>query len=86
MTDGLPIFDLLRFGRSARVSDAALRTEVEAHCRMLECSPQDATSYLLAALGVIGGNLEHFPHHAYVRMSEIAFGLLSRVMSATVVR
>lgn len=67
---GHPFLDLLRFSMSSRLSRVRLRSELAAHCRILACTSEHAVSYTVAALGVIGMNLEHFPEGRYRTMCE----------------
>lgn len=78
-TDGLPIYDLIRLTMSVRLSPRAFRTEVEAHCRALECPVSDAPLYLAASLGEIGQNLNHFPVQNFARMADSCLRELARI-------
>ncbi len=73
---GYAIFDLIRMAQSLQLSKVKLRAEIAAHCKLLECTLEDAMSYLLAALGHIAMHIEHFPVDAYVRMAESGFATL----------
>jgi hypothetical protein len=75
---GHAMFDLIRMAQSIRLSPRRLRSEVARHCHLLRCEPVDAMSYLLAALGHILMNLEHFPIDLYARMAESCFMTLAR--------
>jgi hypothetical protein len=46
-----------------------LRRAVTGQCRALGCGPEDAVCNLVAALAVMGQNLEHFPFRRYLEMS-----------------
>lgn len=70
---GYAIFDLIRMAQSINLSPRRLRNEVARHCHLLRCEPVDAMSYLLAALGHVLMNLEHFPIDRYARMAETMF-------------
>ncbi|MFW2388106.1 MAG: hypothetical protein ACN4G0_07210 [Polyangiales bacterium] len=69
-TQGYAIYDLVRWAQSMGLSAGRLRFELERHCRVLRCDPADATGYLMAALGHIGLELEHFPFDRYARMAD----------------
>ncbi|MFK5951479.1 MAG: hypothetical protein QM498_00360 [Desulfobacterium sp.] len=69
-TRGIPFFDLFKFLQSFTVPRAYGKKLIQDHCDILECHPMDANGYLLAALGVLGQNLNQFPHHAYVNLSK----------------
>lgn len=78
---GYALYDLVRFAESTALSDSGLRTEVARHCQLLGCDRGDAKSYLLAALGHIYMNLEHFPLPSFIRMSETCLATLERSMT-----
>jgi len=69
-TSGIPFFDLFKFLQSFTVPRAYGKKLIQDHCDILECRPMDAIGYLLTALGVLGQNLNQFPHHAYVNLSK----------------
>jgi hypothetical protein len=66
---GHPLLDLFRFGLSAGMPARALANEVSVQCHILECQPHDIAPYLIAGLGAIAMNLEHFPEHRYLEMA-----------------
>jgi hypothetical protein len=72
---GIPFFDLFKFLQSFTVPRRDGQKLIQAHCNLLECSPMDVTSYLLTALGVLGQNLNQFPHHAYVNLARGLYAL-----------
>jgi len=72
---GIPFFDLFKFIQSFTVPRRHGKKLIQAHCNLLECSPMDATGYLLTALGVLGQNLNQFPHHAYVNLARELYTL-----------
>jgi hypothetical protein len=74
-TCGIPFFDLFKFLQSFTVPRAHGKKLIQSHCDILECRPMDATGYLLAALGVLGQNLNQFPHHAYVNLAKGLYAL-----------
>lgn len=76
--NGYAIYDLIRLAESMNLSPKKLNVEVNKHCDLLECDFIDATSYLLAALGFIAMNLEHFPLNRFVSMAESCFSTLSK--------
>jgi hypothetical protein len=77
---GYAIYDLVRLAQSMHLNARRLRSELDRHCRMLRCAPTDAMSYILAALGHILMNLEHFPIDRYVRLSESCFTRLEHTL------
>jgi hypothetical protein len=77
---GYAIYDLVRLARSMRISRRRLAGELVRHCAILECTTEDARSYLLTALGHIGMTLEHFPVERYVSMSLSALSLLDEAL------
>ena len=77
---GYAIFDLVRLSQSMRLNAQSLRNEVDRHCHLLRCERADAASYLLAALGHIAMNLEHFPMDRYARMADACLATLERIL------
>lgn len=75
-TDGFAFFDLVRMAQSTRPPRGRLRAEVAAHCRLLGCEPADARSYLAAALGDLGGDLEYFPIERYAEIADSSLKVL----------
>jgi hypothetical protein len=69
MVRGYALYDLVRLAQSFRLTRSGLAQEVSRHCDLLSCSPADAPSHLLTALGHVGLHLEHFPTENYVRMA-----------------
>jgi hypothetical protein len=67
---GYAIYDLIRLAKSVGLSAAALRDEIDIHCAALDCTRAQAGHYLLAALGNIALNLEHFPRDRFTAMAE----------------
>lgn len=67
--DGYAIYDLVRVAQSLGLSRRRLRRELSAHCALLDCDMRDAWGHLLAALGHLGRNLEHFPRPRYLAMA-----------------
>lgn len=66
---GYAIYDLIRVALSLRLPQSRFLSELSRQVEILGCDMQDATSYLLAALGHIGSHLEYFPLERFVRMS-----------------
>lgn len=79
---GHAMYDLVRLAESMSLTDRCLRREVDRHCRILECDPANAAGYLLAALGHIYMNLEHFPVDRFVRMAENSLATLERSLTS----
>ena len=69
---GYAFFDLVRAADSLRVRPAALQAEVARHCAVLGCKRVDATSYVLAAVGAILGEIGEFPLDRLLAMAEDA--------------
>jgi hypothetical protein len=66
---GHAIFDLVRLTQSMRMSDSAVAGELLRHCEVLQCGPEDAMAYLLAALGHLEMRLEQFPVEQFLAMA-----------------
>jgi hypothetical protein len=80
---GYPIFDLMRILRDLKFSRSAARRELQRHCEILECESQDLHSHLCAALAHIHANLNEFPFHQFLTMSESCFDTLSFALATT---
>lgn len=78
LLDGYGLFDLLRLSTSLKLTPARLRHEVALHTEILGCGPDDARSHLLAALGHVALDLEHFPIDRFVAMSSATDRELTR--------
>jgi len=50
-TSGYPIFDLIRFAHSYRISTRRLRHQLDRHAHILGCTTDDTRIHLLAAIG-----------------------------------
>jgi hypothetical protein len=74
---GYPFFDLLRFSRTSRVSARRLRREVREHCRIVECTEEDALAYLLVTIGGADLSNDHFPEARFLAASRGVFDTLS---------
>ena len=77
---GYAIFDLIRMSQSMKLNSQSLRKEITDHCQFLNCKLRDSMSYLLAGLGHVAMNLEHFPIDAYVRMADSCFATLKETL------
>ena len=68
MVHGYAIYDLIRIAMSMGPSGRRLKREVSRHCIIMGCDILDAQSYLLAALGHIGMNLDHLSMHKFLHL------------------
>jgi len=68
--DGFAIFDLIRIAESSGLPQRELRSEIDAHCQILDCTHEQAGYYLLAALGHVALNLEEFPWVRFEKMAK----------------
>jgi hypothetical protein len=79
-----PIRGSLRTAASRAIERLNVRNlsrEVNRHCHLLGCERVDATSYLIAALGHIAMNLEHFPMENYTNMAESCYATLDHALA-----
>ncbi len=67
--EGIPFFDLIKFCRSFQLPVYYTRKAVSTHCGILDCSMREARFYLIAALALLGQNLDQFPRSAYLDLS-----------------
>jgi hypothetical protein len=81
MLRGHAIFDLTRLTQSISTGERALASELIRHCQALQCDPEDAVGYLLAALGHLEMNLEQFPFDRFMGMATACYHQLERARS-----
>jgi hypothetical protein len=79
--DGFPIFDLVKFAQSSRLSRKLLRAELGAHADRLGCDILETRSYLLAALGYIWIHLDQFPPDRFLTMGERCLAALDNALN-----
>jgi hypothetical protein len=58
---GYPMYDLIRLAIAHQLPAPCLARELERHCRVVSCAPEDARSYLMAALGHLACSRNHMP-------------------------
>ncbi|WP_035238087.1 hypothetical protein [Desulfobacter vibrioformis] len=75
--EGIPFFDLMKFCQSFQVQRYYTRKAILTHCRILDCSIKEARFYLIAALALLGKNLDQFPRSAYIHLSHSLFHYMS---------
>lgn len=63
---GYPIVDLVRFAGSSRTRPGTLRRELQRHAQLLGCAVEETAYPVLASLGHLGANLEHFPRARFL--------------------
>lgn len=78
---GYAMYDLVRLALSWSLSRRRVALEVRRHCEVLRCGPEDARAHLLAGLGHLALNLEHFPLERFAQMAERCYALLARATS-----
>jgi hypothetical protein len=69
-TEGFPFYDLIRFACSIGVGPNEMRQLLERYSAAVHCAPGTAMAYLLAGLGKLHEELEHFPEHRFVALCE----------------
>ena len=69
---GKSIFDLVKICMDLKVTGKKYSSEISQTCKILDCSIEDADSYLLSSMATLFQNLEHFPKDRY-------FALLKRL-------
>ncbi|MCK5601203.1 hypothetical protein KAR91_05020 [Candidatus Pacearchaeota archaeon] len=77
---GYGIYDLIRIARGLKLSDTALRREIDFHCTALQCKPEDTQGHLLATLARLHQNLECFPESRYLETFSICWMKLSKAL------
>lgn len=78
--EGIPFFDLMKFCQSFQVPRYFTRKEILTHCRILDCNMRDARFYLIAALALLGQNLDQFPRSAYINLSHSLFNYITAMV------
>lgn len=71
--EGHGIYDVARFARSFALPRRLLRALLDDYCAVLGCDPADTVSALLAALGCIGLDIEHFPLDRFIQLSRVCY-------------
>jgi hypothetical protein len=67
---GHPIYDLVRMAISLRMPAPLFQAQLLLHCSILQCATEDATYYLLAALGNLAKNLGSWPVTQFVETTD----------------
>lgn len=73
---GQAIYDLVRLAKSLMLSKRRIRKELLRYAETLSCEMSDLRSYLLAALGQLGMNLDQFPRSRYLQVVESCMAVL----------
>lgn len=68
--DGLPFFDLVRFACSIGSSSNQLRRLLRRYGDLIQCSSATAMPYILAGLGRLHLELEHFPESGFLALCQ----------------
>jgi len=75
-TDGFPFFDLVKFACSIGATAKEMRQLVERYSAAVHCASRTAIAYVLAGLGRLHGELEHFPEERFIALCEQKCGAL----------
>lgn len=78
--DGYPIVDLVRFAGSSRTRPGTLRRELQRHARLLGCDLGQTAYPVLASLGHLGANLEHFPRERFLELGNRMYRTLDAAL------
>lgn len=70
LTEGAPIFDMVRFCISSGISLSRARKEFLRYSQAIGVEAKELIYFLICALGLIGMNLEQFPENRYLKMCE----------------
>jgi hypothetical protein len=70
LINGAPVFDLVRFCISSRVSLTRSRKVFYEYMQTTEIRPEELIYYLVCGLGLIGMDLGQFPEDRYLEMCE----------------
>ncbi|MBE9042086.1 phosphotransferase [Oscillatoriales cyanobacterium LEGE 11467] len=79
MTRGYAMYDLVRLARTMNLKPAELRSQIDAHCRTLDCDLVGARCHLMAALSHLGMHLEHFPFSRFKMVVENSVATLTSI-------
>jgi hypothetical protein len=77
--DGYPLVDLVRAAESLALPRGRSRQELLRHCATLQCEPDDAHGYVLAAVGALALEPEYFPRPSFLHL----VNGMDRVLTAT---
>ena len=80
---GYGIYDLIRISRGLKLSNTALRRELEAHSGALQCELQDLSGHLLAAFGRLHRHLECWPETEFLKTFNACWNILDRALNQT---
>lgn len=67
---GYPLIDMAQLSVSLGAGRRRYDMEAKRYGVTLDCAPDDMRSYLLCALGALGGNLEYFPEDRYLGLCD----------------
>lgn len=73
---GYPIYDLVRFAQSFKLSTGQLRQQLARHCDILHCDFNHARCYLVCSLAHLAMNLEYFPVHRFIELAGSCLALV----------
>lgn len=79
--EGLPFYDLVSFGCSIGASAKKTRGLIEKYRRAVPCDSGMAMSYVLAGLGQLHQDLEHFPESRFIALCEQKFAVVRSALS-----
>jgi hypothetical protein len=82
LTDGYPFADLIKFSNFFRVAARSMHKEVVRHCEVVDCELEDGAAYVLAGMGYLGLNREHFPLDRYLALTEESYEMMTTLVGA----
>lgn len=71
---GYPIYDLVRFAQSFKISGYQFRQQLLNHCNILNCNLLQARCYLVCSLADLAMNIDNFPLHRFINLAESCLG------------
>jgi hypothetical protein len=83
LTDGYPLYDLIRISRSMQLPNHLLQSQILRHCRALGCEPAGAIDHLVAAIAHLGRRLGQFPPEGYAKLAEDCLRSLKPALDAS---
>jgi Phosphotransferase enzyme family len=82
-TRGHAFYDLLRAAPTLACSEQHARRALFAQCGLLDCRPEHAQGYLLAALGYLAANLGEWPVDRFAASVDRTLQTLDRLLSGS---
>jgi thiamine kinase-like enzyme len=78
---GYPIYDLVRFAHSFKLSTCQFRQQLLNHCNILNCNIFQSRCYLVCSLASLSMNIDNFPLHRFIKLAESCLGYFNNAVN-----